>query len=339
MEDSKENNLPTLSIIIVTFNNGSTLPFCLKPIFDQDYPKELIEYLNIDAGSTDETLSLMREYNFNSVHSPIANAEAQRAIGLREAKNEIIVYIDADNYLPHSDWLKQMVQPFLGNKDIFYSQTLRYTYRRTDSLFNRYCALFGMNDAVVYYVGRPDRISWNTDKWKYGIITKDTDNYFLVKFDKDNLPTIGCNGIMVKREVLLNNARSDPDNFLHIDVYVDLLEKGFNGFAIVKNDVVHATAYSLKNLIKKRTAFLTYYFNQTAPRRYKTYDPSKIKDNWRMFLFVFYTITLVRPLWDSLRGFIKIRDFAWFLHPISCWVFLYAYGKPFIKNKFIKNAK
>jgi len=333
------NNLPTLSIVIVTFNNSLTLPFCLKAIFKQNYPKKLIEYINVDGGSTDKTLSLMRQYGFKIIKSPVANAEVQRAIGLRKAKNEIMVYIDADNYLPHNNWLLQMVKPFVENKDVIYSQTLRYTYRKKDSPFNRYCALFGVADPVVYYVGRPDRLSWATDKWKYGKITKKTKDYFIVKFNKKNLPTVGCNGVMVKREILLNHAKSDDDNFLHIDVYVDLLEKGFNNFAIVKNDIIHATALTLKNLIKKRVAFLTYYFNQVTPRRYKIYDYSKIGDNWKMFLFIFYTITFIRPLWDSLKGFIKIHDVAWFLHPISCWGFLYAYSKSFIKNKIIYAAK
>jgi len=336
---SSKNNLPTLSIVIVTFNNSSTLPFCLKAIKSQDYPKKLIEYINVDGGSTDKTSSLMRKYGFKVIKSRVASAEVQRAIALKKAKNEIVVYIDADNYLPGKNWLLQMAKPFAEDKKIIYSQTLHYAYRRQDSLFNRYCALFGVADPVVYYVGRPDRLSWADDKWKYGKIIKETEEYFVVNFTKENLPTVGCNGIMVKRGVLLNNAKSDPDNFLHIDVFVDLLDKGFNNFAIVKNDVIHSTAITLRNLIKKRVAFLTYYFNQATPRRYKIYDPSKKEDNWKMFLFIFYTVTLFRPLWDSLKGFMKIHDVAWFLHPLACWGFLYAYGKSFIKNKFYNHGK
>ena len=328
------DNLPKLSIIIVTLNNDQVLPFCLESIFKQNYPRESIEYINVDGGSIDNSSRLMQEAGFKIIKSPVANAESQRAIGLREAKNEIVVYIDADIYIPNSEWLKQMVEPFLENKDVVYSQTLHYTYRKQDSLFNRYCALFGMNDPVAYYVGRPDRLSWQSDEWKIGKIIRDRKNYYIVEFNKKNLPTVGCNGIMVKREILLNNAKSDPDNFLHIDVYVDLIENGFNKFAIVKNDVVHATAYSLKNLIKKRTAFLTYYFNQTTPRRYAIYDSSKFLDNWKMFLFIMYTVTIFKPLWDGFRGFARIRDFAWFIHPIVCWAFLYAYGMAYILRFF-----
>lgn len=330
---NNKEKLPTLSVVIVTFNNGQVLPPCLEAILVQDYPKEKIEYINIDGGSTDNTKELMKQYNFRVVDSPVANAEAQRAYGLREAKHEIVVYIDADNYLPHNQWFLQMTKPFIDDSSIIYSQTMRYTHRMTDSGFNRYCALFGVNDPVVYYVGRPDRLSWSEKRWRYGKIIKNTESYFVVNFTKENMPTIGCNGIMVRRDILFNHAQSDPEHFLHIDVYVDLLEKGFNNFAIVKNDVVHATAYTLRNLIKKRMAFLMYFYGQKVPRRYMIYDSTKRADNWRMFLFVIYTVTFVRPLVDSIVGYVKIRDVAWFIHPIACWAFLYAYGKSFIKNK------
>lgn len=329
------NSLPKISVVIVTLNNEKTLPCCLESIKNQDYPQELIEYVNIDGGSIDGTKELMEKYGFRVVDSPIKkNAEAQRAIGLREAKNEIIISLDADNYLPNPNWFRQMVQPFMEDKEIVYSQTLHYAYRKEDSLFNRYCALFGVSDPVAYYVGKPDRLSWHSDQWKLGDKIEDRGSYYKVEFSEKNLPTVGCNGIAVRKDILLNHANSSPEQFLHIDVYVDLIRNGYNKFAIVKNDVIHATANTLRNLMKKRIAFLSYYFGQTAERRYLIYNPRKIKDNFRMFLFVLYTVTFIKPFFDSLRGYLKIKDVAWFVHPIACWAYLYAYGKATVINFF-----
>lgn len=330
---SNNKILPTLSIMVVTFNNVNSLPECLQAISEQTYPKELIEYINVDGGSNDGTKDLMKKYNFNIINSPIANAEAQRSIALQNAKNEILVVIDADNYLPHENWLIQMVKPFQEDNEIVYSQTQRFTYRKKDSLFNRYCALFGINDPVVYYIGRPDRQDWFRKKWKLGKPINEKENYYTATFNEDNLPTVGCNGVLVKRKVLLNHSENDMENYLHMDVYVDLVRKNFNKFAIVKNDVIHATAYTLKNLVKKRTNFLTYYFGQKVNRRYIIYDPKKLKDNLKMLKFIVYTTTIIKPLFDSFRGYLKIPDKAWFIHPIACWAFLYAYGAAFAKNK------
>mgnify|MGYP001571838263 CR=1 FL=1 len=56
--------------------------------------------------------------------------------------------------------------------------------------------------------------------------------------------------------------------------------------------------------------------------------------------YVALSVTIVFPLYESIRGYIKIRDAAWFLHPILSFIMLFAYGASefrwFIKN-FMKS--
>lgn len=329
-------NLPKISIVIVTLNNERTLGECLKRVAWQNYPRQLIDYVGIDGGSTDSTREIFKKYKFRVINSPIKrNAEAQRAVGLREAENNLIVSLDADNYLPSKNWLREMIEPFLDDEKIVHAYTMHYTYRPNDNISNRYFALFGINDPIVYYIGKPDRLSWVDRKWVLGNIIKETKNYYVVELSNDLLPTVGCNGVVYKRDLLLQHAKSDPKEFLHIDVFADLVEKGYNRFAIVKNDVIHDTAATLSMFFKKRTAFLlNYYFDQkrVIARRYFVYNPKKIEDNIKLGLFILYTVTLIKPLWDSLRGFIRKRDVAWFLHPLVCLIFLYAYSMATIKH-------
>lgn len=333
--------LPDITIMIVTLNNERTLETCLKAIKNQDYPKKKIEYLNIDGCSTDNTEKILRNYGYKIIKSSIPrNAEAQRGIGLKYAKNNLIVSIDADNYLPTPFWLRQMVKPFMDDPKIVHANTIYYTYKKDDTLFNRYFALFGMVDPIVYYVGRPDRLPQYIKKWTLGKIIKETSEYIIVDFNLDTLPTVGCNGVVYKKDILLKYAQSKPEQFLHIDIFADLIANGFNRFAIVKNDVIHDTAVDLKTLMKKRIAFLkAYYLKVNASgqkRRYLIYNPIKIKDVSRLFLFVLYTVTWVRPIIDSLRGYMVIKDVAWFLHPIMCWVYLYAYSVATIRKVIFK---
>lgn len=330
--------LPRITILIVTFNNEKTLLNCLQSIQKQDYPKPLIEYLNVDGGSTDSSIMIMKKFGFKVVTSPIKrNAEAQRAIGLRLAKNKLIVSLDADNYLPNKNWLKEMVRPFLEHPNLVHAGTLHYTYRREDTLFNRYCALFGAADPVVYYLGRPDRLSWMDEKWRLGERVEDKGSYFLVIFSEKTLPTVGCNGVVYRKDLLLKHAQNKPHQFAHIDVFVDLIRKGYHQFAVVKNDILHDTAYSFKNLLRKRMLFLSeYYFKQNIKRRYKIYDPAKVSDNLKLFLFIVYTLTVIKPLADSFRGYLRIRDLAWFLHPFVCFVYLFAYGQVSLKHLFLR---
>lgn len=331
--------LPKITIVIVTLNNERTIRECVRRIMSQNYPKHLVEYLNVDGGSVDDTRTILAKNRFRIIESHIKkNAEAQRAIGLRHANNNLILSLDADNYLPHNNWIRQMVKPFMENKDIVHAGTMHFTYVKNDVPFNRYVALFGIVDPIVYYIGKPDRLPWFKNKWSGGDILKETSDYYIVRFTRDSLPTVGCNGVVYRRDVLLKHAQSDPSRFLHIDVFVDLLEKGYNKYAVVKNDVIHDTAISLSTLMKKRVAFLLAYYLQpkksALQRRYFIYNPNKLQDIFRLFLFVFYTITFVKPFLDSVRGYIAIRDRAWFLHPIVCWVYLTAYGLATIRRFF-----
>lgn len=330
--------LPEITIVIVTLNNQRTLPFCLKSIKEQNYPKEKIEYLNIDGGSTDASIRLMKDFGFKIINSTIKrNAEAQRAIGLKMAKNDLVVSLDADNYLPNSNWLLQMVQPFVDDPQIVHAGTLHFSYRKNDCVSNRYCSLLGVNDPVVYYIGRPDRLPQNIIKWTKGKIIKETTNYYIVEFNKDTLPTVGCNGVVYRKNVLLKYAKSSPTEFLHIDVFADLINNGYNRFAVVKNDVIHDTAINLRSLVKKRLAFLSgYYLRNGIKRRYLIYNPKNPKDNIKLLLFIIYTITFIKPFLDSLKGYLYIRDSAWFLHPIICLIYLYTYAQASLKNAFQK---
>jgi glycosyltransferase involved in cell wall biosynthesis len=329
--------LPKVSIIIVTYNNERTILQCANSICSQFYPKKLIELVNVDGGSTDDTTKILSKFGFRTIVSSMSNnAEAQRAIGLREAKNNLIVSIDADNYLPNENWLRRMIQPFVENPDIVHAGTMHFTYRKDDTIYNRYCALFGVLDPVVFYIGRPDRIPQHQTSLKYGTIIKSNRYYDVVTYTKDSLTTVGCNGVVYKKDILLKYSKSSPKDFLHIDVFSDLIDSGFNKFAIVKTDIIHDTAISIPQLIKKRISFLHRYYlksgAQTPQRRYLIYNPKNISDRVRLYLFILYTLSWIRPTFDSVRGYMAIADIAWFLHPIMCWVFLYSYFKASINN-------
>ena len=326
--------LPKISIVVVTLNNQRTLEECVKRIKEQDYPKELIEYLNIDGGSTDNTTSILKQYGFIVVKSYIKkDAEAQRSIGIVRAKHNLIVSIDADNYLSTNQWLKQMIAPFIEDKEVIHANTMHYQYKKDAEFFNRYTALFGTADPIAYYVGKPDRVAQTQKIWTRGRIIKETKNHYIVEFNKETLPTVGCNGVVYRKDILLKYTKSDYKKFLHIDVFADAIDKRFIRFAIVKNDIFHDTAVTLGLLMKKRLAFLSsYYLRPSVERRYLIYNPKRLSDNLRLFLFILYTITFIKPLLDSIRGYLLIRDSAWFAHPLVCWVYLYTYSLSTVKN-------
>lgn len=330
-----EEKLPSLSIIIVTLNCESTIEKCLSYIEHQNYSKELIEVLVVDGGSTDRTLDIANAHKAKIIDAGFPeNQEARRAIGLLSAKNEILVYIDSDNFLPSDCWFLEMIKPFCEDEKIIATQTLHYTYIPNDTLMNRYSALFGGKDPIPFYFRKQDRLPWTENSWNLvGKVIKETKNYYTVEFDS-KIPTLGCNGFLIKRDILLK-SNHDPAVFFHTDVLQDLINKGYKRYGIVKNSIIHSiNGGFLTNLKKRYSYMLTHTQTMRHKRRYMIYDVKSFSDNIRLLKYILYTVTIIKPLYDSLKGYLRIRDFAWFLHIPMCWGTLFTYTFAVAKSVF-----
>ena len=87
-----------VSIITVCFNSEKTIRDTIDSVLSQNYP--LIEYIIIDGGSTDQTMSIVKEY---SDRVSIIVSEADRGIydamnkGIALASSEIIGMLNSDD--------------------------------------------------------------------------------------------------------------------------------------------------------------------------------------------------------------------------------------------------
>src|SRR5277367_6523712 len=109
---------PSVSIIIPVYNSEKSIGLCLEGIRKQNYPKEKIEIIIIDAVSVDTTLDIVKKYEVNQIFpNPLKTGEAGKSVGVEKAQNDIIALIDSDNIIEETDWLERMVQPF-ADKEI-----------------------------------------------------------------------------------------------------------------------------------------------------------------------------------------------------------------------------
>lgn len=297
----------SVCIVIATFNASRTLRRCLETIFNQDYPK--IEVVIVDGGSTDGTLATTGKYKVKVIVRRGLDSESSKAIGLLTTKADVYCDMAADNYLPDKGFIKRLMEPLNSGKANA-SYPKRYFYDKNDNLLNRYFALFGVNDPVAFYLGKADRKG-------YG-----------VEFKGEGVPTVGANGFFIKRKLLLE---ADIKHFYHIDVISDIKDKV--KFAVVDTTIGHDTGETIFSFFKKRREYLEkLYLRNRANRRYHLYDSRR--DFWKLAKFIFYSLTIIEPFWLSMRGNKKIRDVAWFLHPVICFLTVFNYGYVFIKLWF-----
>lgn len=331
---------PTISVVIATHNAQNTIEKCLVSLRNQYYPQRNIEIIVADGASTDNTLRTVKKYADTII--PVApdkqNAEYNKGIAVRKANCELLLMIDHDNVLPHREWLTSMVRPLLEHEEIVGVETLRYHYDPTFSLLDRYFALFGAGDPLAFYLGKSDRLAFIYDTYNLYGKAKDLGAYYIVQFSPAHIPALGANGFLIRRKMLTKYAQIDEDHFFHIDVNVDLIHKGFNKYAFIKDDIIHLTGYkSIPSFLYRRKLFMQQFHFQThANRRYSVFMP---QDKWRLLVFIFFAATFIKPTFDATRGYLKIHDIAWFLHPILCFALLMIYGYTTIKMQITEYAK
>jgi glycosyltransferase involved in cell wall biosynthesis len=331
-------NLPSVSFVICTFNSKALIRQCLSSITNLDYPKDLVEIIAVDGGSTDGTQEVLREFRCTIVDERTGRPEAATAIGYQAASNDVIINFPSDNVIIGTQWLRDMVQPFIDHPTIVGSYTLRYEHRREDTPLNRCFALFGAGDPVAYYMNKRDRATYFEDGWPFDASAQDCGKYYLVQFDEHNLPTVGANGFLLRKHFAHMISR-EPLYFFHIDSTLDLVHMGYRTFAVVKNGIWHRTGESFKRFFQRRMRYIAIYYRDKKIRRYHVFDPSK--DTWRLVLCILYSLTIIEPTLEAVRGYIKVRDWAWFLHPVISFlcVIIYSYTvmSIWLKNKFNQN--
>jgi cellulose synthase/poly-beta-1,6-N-acetylglucosamine synthase-like glycosyltransferase len=103
-----EDSLPGVSIIVPTLNSESTIDECLRSILELDYPKQLLEVIVIDGGSTDKTTELAKAHPVKFVQSQL-NPPAAYNLVLKDVENPIIGLVDSDAKV-EKRWLRKLVK-------------------------------------------------------------------------------------------------------------------------------------------------------------------------------------------------------------------------------------
>ena len=216
-------------------------------------------------------------------------SESAKAIGIRKAKGEVVGILASDNELMQKDFLSRMC---LKDTDLGFIFPTRYYYTKDDDILNRYFALIGGNDPLCYYMGKNDKHSYFGDEF--------------VNWSG----SIGDNGFFIKKSLIEN---TDLDNYYHIDNAIEATAKQ-GGVGHPNYPIWHKTGGSIFSFFRKRYRYgLQHAFNKN--RRWHLVDFRQPKDTWRLLCFIFLTLTIIQPLFLSIRGYLKIRDLAWFLHP------------------------
>ena len=126
-----------VSIITIAYNSAETIEDTIKSIVAQDYSN--IEYIIIDGGSTDKTLSIADKYK-DSITTIIS--EPDKGIydamnkGVQNATGDIVGILNSDDIYADKKVVSRIVKA-IGNKDSIYADLVYVDRDNTDTV-NRY---------------------------------------------------------------------------------------------------------------------------------------------------------------------------------------------------------
>jgi len=148
-------NLPLISVVVPSFNQGQFLEKTLNSIFTQNYPK--LEVLIMDGGSTDNSLEIIRSYS-NRVKYWQSQADGGQAsainAGIKRCEGDLVAWLNSDDfYLDNCFWKvadAYASSPYAG---LYIGNGFRYNekegqfipFSKKHTTFNREALKFGLD--------------------------------------------------------------------------------------------------------------------------------------------------------------------------------------------------
>lgn len=131
-----------VSVVIAARDEYLNLYENLPAILEQDYPD--FEVIVVNNESTDDSATLLKNFEHQYPHLKVINLERNLnffkgkkfplSLGIRAAKNDILLFTDADCKPTSSDWISYMHDKFAADTDIVLGVGL---YQRRKGLLNQ----------------------------------------------------------------------------------------------------------------------------------------------------------------------------------------------------------
>ncbi len=144
-EDRKRRESPaafaSVSVVVPAYNEARNIVACLASILASDYPRDRLQVLVVNDGSTDDTAAIVRDYLAGVPGAPVrlvdqANAGKAHALnnGMRNhATGELVMCLDADSSIA-PDAISKAVRYFADERVMALAANVRIV--RTRGLLN-----------------------------------------------------------------------------------------------------------------------------------------------------------------------------------------------------------
>lgn len=309
----EEELLPGFTILIPTLNSERRLKRCLDSITGQDFPRENVQIVVADGGSSDGTLRVAREYGALVVENPLRLAEEGLRAGMPHAERELVTIFADDNEFARPDWLSTVWEIFRSDPGLS-AFFCRLGSSPDDPPVNKYYALvesepltFYMNRNIRYYLDHTPVQRINSTAYH--------------KFDVEpGRPLVwGANGLTCRTSFFRPVWRTD-DYLGDTDAFQTMIERGHNRVAYTRDlCVYHHHVDTLASWRGKWERNFTQHFLKNVGTR---------NLNWlfvphfnaRLAAWTAFSLVPVASVPLSVFRALRDRDWHWLYHPAAAFL-------------------
>tara|TARA_Y100000590_G_scaffold209902_1_gene237831 strand:+ start:970 stop:1932 length:963 start_codon:yes stop_codon:yes gene_type:complete len=280
----KESKEIKVSIAVPVFNEQGNLNSFVECLLSQTIQPE--EIIFCDGGSTDETVSILRNYQKEFPTIKLVKREglcrgSGRNSAIEASKNDFVALVDAGN-LPEINWLELLVEEIVRSPEI----------------------------EVVYGAVKPQQDN---------SITKSLSSFILGKRDHDQLLDRSVASMLIKKEVWIKAGKfpeSNDGSYIVEDLrFLDNLE------GIEPNSKTKKIAFTNWKLPYTYFAIYKRFYNLTLGANKNGYTKLLIQGIFRnyliCFLLLFSSIIINKYLFFLIPSFLLLRVYSY--HKFNNW--------------------
>ncbi len=313
MPKNDNTNRMMISFVMPTYNSIRTIEQSLRSIREQNFDQSKLEIIVIDGNSDDGTLEIASKFNAIILNNPYRLPEPGKLIGMKAAKGKYLFLIDSDEILRDKESLNRRIAFMENNPDVHGAIFDLFAPEE----YNPLCIY--MNEAgdpfSCFVYRRWGDTSYNFKKnlsrqSKFGNI------YY---FGSNDLIPIGDANTFMDLDYI-REKHPDIAGKIEPAVLWDVIirDNGLVGYN-EKDYVYHLSRCDFKTYIKKLKFRVVNNIHDVNGSGYSFRAQNDKKLRRRKYLYPFYCISIILPIFDGIRMSILHKNMVFMLHPIFVW--------------------
>jgi glycosyltransferase involved in cell wall biosynthesis len=306
------------SVIMPTLNEASRLPLVLDSIARQRYPRECIEVLVADGGSTDETVAIAESFGAKVYHNPMRRAEPGVGMLFSNATGDVAIVMAADNRFGDEHVLGRLALPFADPQITGAFPAVVST--REDGATARYINAFTDPFNHFVYGGATSPASYHRT---YRVNRREP-GYVVYDFRNGPVPLIALAQAFAVRLPYAKPVGTDEDDVAPVGA---LILQGCDIAFVPEAHVEHHTVSGIGDALAKFGPRIRKRMTDREQPLWHRLQAGDSMRRFRAYLWPFYGATWVLPAAAALYGWARDGRREWLYHPFVSAAFAFEFWR------------